>query len=88
VATRTITVNGEPWAVTPSGRVTQFVRDEFGVRFTRGTGPEAEHRIARYAPLGTRVPEFALAELTDAQLAELFHRSQPAWTSPELGYGR
>jgi hypothetical protein len=88
MATRTILVNGEPWTVTPSGRVTQFVRDEFGVRFTRGTGEGAEHRIARFAPLGTRVPELALAELTEAQLAELFHRSQPAWTSPELGYGR
>lgn len=88
MATRTILVNGEPWTVTPSGRVTQFVRDEFGVTFTRGTGPAAERRLARFAPLGPRIPEFALAELTDPQLAELFHRSQPAWTSPELGYGR
>ncbi len=88
MSARTILVGGVPWTVAPSGRVTQFVRDEFGVRFTRGTGPAAEHRMARFAPLGTRVPELALAELTDAQLAELFHRSQPASTSPELGYGR
>lgn len=88
MATRTISVNGATWDVAPSGRGTQFVRDEFGVTFVRGTGPDAERRVARFSPLGARVPELALAELSAAQLVELFHRSQPAWTSPELGYGR
>ena len=83
VAVRTILVDGKAWAVTPSGRVTQFVRDEFGVTFTHGAGAAPERRVARFAPLGARLPEFALAALTDAQLVELFHRSQPAWTSPD-----
>lgn len=29
----------------------------------------------------------SLAELTERQLQDLFRRSQPAWTSPESGYG-
>src|SRR5436853_232658 len=29
----------------------------------------------------------SLAELTEPQLLDLFHQSQPAWTSPEGGYG-
>ena len=85
---RSITVDGATWTVAPSGRVTQFVRDEFGVTFTRGTGAAAEHRVARFAPLGARIPELALAELADRELVQLFHRSQPAWTSPELEYRR
>lgn len=85
---RTITVNGAQWTAAPSGRVTQSTRDEFGVVFTHGSGPSAERRVARFAPLGARVPELALEELSDAELAELLHRSQPARTSPELGYGR
>lgn len=88
MAGRSITVDGATWAVAPSGRVTQFVRDEFGVTFTRGSDSSAERRMARFAPLGARVPELALAELTDRELVELFHRSQPAWTSPELEYRR
>ncbi len=29
----------------------------------------------------------SLTELTERQLLDLFHQSQPAWTSPEGGYG-
>ncbi|HJS46960.1 MAG TPA: hypothetical protein VJ773_03125 [Gemmatimonadales bacterium] len=88
MAARTIRVDGVEWAVAPTGRVTQFTRDEFGLAFTRGSGPEAERRVVRYAPRGSRIPEFALAELSEARLVEFLHRSQPAWTSPDLGYGR
>lgn len=86
--TRTIDVNGTTWKVTPTGHVTQFVRDEFTMLFTKGTGPDRVERVAKYAPLGARSRELSLAELTDAQLRELFARSQPSWTSPETGYRR
>ena len=45
---RTIDVDGSRWEVTPSGRVTQYVRDEFTLLFTRGTGPGREQRVTRY----------------------------------------
>lgn len=86
--TRTIDVKGTTWKVTPTGHVTQFVRDEFTMLFTKGTGPDRVERVAKYAPLGARSRELSLAELTDAQLRELFARSQPSWTSPETGYRR
>ena len=85
---RTIDVDGTTWQVTPSGRVTQFTRDEFTMLFTKGTGPDREVRVAKYAPLGARSRELSLAELTTAQLRELFTRSQPSWTSPDTGYRR
>ena len=86
--TRSIDVHGTTWKVTPTGHVTQFVRDEFTMLFTKGTGPDRVERVAKYAPLGARSRELSLAELTDAQLRELFARSQPSWTSPETGYRR
>ena len=85
---RTIDVDGSRWEVTPSGRVTQYVRDEFTLLFTRGTGPDRDERVAKYAPLGARSRELSLDEMSDAQLAELFRRSQPSWTSPDTGYRR
>ncbi|MGH7671308.1 MAG: hypothetical protein ACREMC_00275 [Gemmatimonadales bacterium] len=87
MARRTIAVDGETWEVSPSGRVTVYGRDEFGLVFQLGTGPQRKRRVTRYAPVGSRSPDRALAELTDRQLHELFRRSQPAWTSPEVAYG-
>lgn len=69
--------------MSPSGRVTVYDRDEFGLTFRKGSGPDAERRYVRYAPLGSRYWEASLAELTDAQLAALLHHSQPEWTSPD-----
>jgi len=86
--TRTIEVDGSTWAVTPSGRVTQYSRDEFTLLFTQGTGPDRIERVTKYAPLGARSRELSLDELSDGQLAELFRRSQPSWTSPDTGYRR
>ena len=85
---RIVTVNGEQWAVSPAGRITQYDKDEFTLRFTRlpaGAGPD---RVARYSPLGSKHRETSLAELSDAELVALFRVSQPSWTSPELGYRR
>ncbi len=83
---RVIEVDGERWTVSISGRITQYVKDEFGLVFARGSGSARERRVARYSPLGAKSPELALAALSDAELVALLARSQPAWTAPETGY--
>jgi predicted RNA-binding Zn ribbon-like protein len=83
---RSITINGNTWRVQPSGRITQYDRDEFGLVFVRGAGEAREMRVTRYSPQQTRSREASLAELTDEQLRELFAFSQPSTTSPEAGY--
>ena len=88
MARRTITVEGEHWEVYPSGRVTQYDRDEFGLVFEKGTGPDRIRRVTRYSPTGARRWDAALAQLSDYSLRELFRQSQPAWTSPEISYRR
>ncbi len=84
---RIITVDGEPWEVSPSGRVTVYGQDQFSLVFQLGTGPQRKRRFTRYAPVGSRSPEAALAELSERQLVELFRQSQPGWTAPEGAYG-
>jgi hypothetical protein len=83
---RVIEVDGERWTVSLSGRITQYLKDEFGLVFSRGSGLARERRVTRYSPLATKSPELALAALSDAELAALLGRSQPAWTAPETGY--
>ena len=83
---RVIEVGGERWTVSVSGRITQYVKDEFGLGFARGSGGAGERRVARYSPQNTKSPELALAALSDAELVALLSRSQPAWTAPETGY--
>ena len=98
---RTITVDGTRWNAYPSGFVTQYDRDEFGVLFVRADGSVAtgaprtadtavapEVRVARYSPHGSRFREAAFAELSEQRLVELFRQSQPGDTSPEAGYTR
>ncbi len=84
---RTIVVDGNTWKVYPAGRVTVYGRDEFGLVFELGTGPERKRRFTRYSPRGAQSTDAALAELTEPQLQDLFRRSQPAWTSPDGAYG-
>lgn len=86
--TRTITVEGRKWRVFPSGFVTQYDRDEFGLLFVAAGdgGSKREVRVTRYSPVGARSREQSLAELTDADLIRLFEQSQPSFTSPEAGY--
>jgi hypothetical protein len=83
-----IEVDGERWQVAVSGRSTQYNKDEFGLVFTRGTGPDREQRVVRYSPLGAKSRELSLASLSDRELADLLAVSQPSWTAPELGYRR
>ena len=83
---RTVTVNGRTWRVYPSGFVTQYEQDEFGLIFVSGTGDEREVRVTRYSPHGSRFREESLAEMSEADLARLLEHSQPSFTSPEAGY--
>ena len=85
---RRIEVDGDTWEVAASGRTTQYTKDEFGVVFTRGTGPDREQRVARYTPLGAKSRELSLAQLSDTELRDLLSHSQPSWTAPEMGYRR
>ena len=85
---KTIDVDGAAWEVYPSGRITQYDRDEFALVFVRGTGPQREVRVTRYSPQGIRSREESLAELSDAELKQLFEYSQPSFTSPEAGYAQ
>jgi hypothetical protein len=84
--TRTISADGREWRVFPSGYVTQYDHDEFGIMFITGTGPSREVRVTRYSPQGARSREQSLAELPDAELIRLLGQSQPSFTSPEAGY--
>jgi hypothetical protein len=87
MAKRIIEVDGRRWSVMASGRRTQYVKDEFGVVFT-SEDERREQRIARYSPLGAKSTESSLSALSDRELSDLLAWSQPAWTSPELGYRR
>jgi hypothetical protein len=87
VARRRLDVEGQPWEVFPSGRVTVYGQDQFGLMFQLGTGSERRRRYTRYAPTGSRHPDASLHELSERQLLELFRQSQPAWTAPESAYG-
>lgn len=84
--TRSISIDGKAWRVFPSGYVTQYEHDEFGLLFVAGTGGQREVRVTRYSPHGTRSREQALAELPDEEVRRLFAQSQPGETSPEAGY--
>jgi len=85
---RLIELNGERWSVSSTGRTTQYTRDEFSLVFTRLSGGAPERRVARYSPVGSKTRESSLAELSEEQLQDLLRRSQPSWTTPELGYLR
>jgi hypothetical protein len=84
--TRLLNAAGRTWRVFPSGRVTQYDRDEFALIFVTETAEKREVRVTRYSPQGVRSRELSLAEMQDADLARLFELSQPSDTSPEAGY--
>ncbi|HEY2377758.1 MAG TPA: hypothetical protein VGH98_17425 [Gemmatimonadaceae bacterium] len=86
--TRTIAAEGRTWRVIPSGRVTQYDRDEFALLFISSDGPNRTVRVTRYSPQGSRSREQSLAELTDTDLQRLLSQSQPSETSPEADYAR
>lgn len=84
---RVITVDGERWEISPSGHSTVYGKDQFGLVFQSGTGPDRKRRFTRFSPVGHRSPDAAFAELAEPQLYSLFRQSQPSWTSPESAYG-
>jgi hypothetical protein len=86
--TRTISADGKTWRVMPTGRVTQYDRDEFSLMFIAGAGADRVVRVTRYSPQGSRSREQSLAELSDVDLQRLFSQSQPSATSPEADYAR
>jgi hypothetical protein len=86
--TRTITADGVTWQVFPSGLITQYEHDEFGLVFVAGAGNQRVVRVTRYSPRGARSREQSLAELSDEELSALLAQSQPSFTSPEAGYSR
>lgn len=86
--TRRINIEGRTWQVYPSGYVTQYDADEFGLIYVHGVADEREVRLTRYSPGSSRSREQSLAELSDADLLRLFAESQPSNTSPEAGYSR
>jgi hypothetical protein len=83
---RSFDVDGQRWNVRPSGYITVYIQDEYSLIFSRNTGDQHEVRVTRYSPQGTRSREQSFAELSEAQLRELFEQSQPSFTSPEAGY--
>lgn len=83
---RKFTADGAEWTAWPTGWNTQYVRDEFGLLFVRGTGEDRERRVTRYSPTGARIRALSMGELTDAELRELLATSAPAAMSPETGY--
>jgi hypothetical protein len=84
--TRTIEVNGDRWEVFPSGYITQYDADEFGVLFVKGTLGARTVRVTRYSPQNPHSREDSLAALSDTDVRALFDQSQPSFTSPEAGY--
>ena len=52
--TRTISIDGKAWRVFPSGYITQYEHDEFGLLFISGADDAREVRVTRYSPHGTR----------------------------------
>ena len=63
---RILGVDGQRWAVSPAGRVTQYEKDEFALRFVRQPAGSAPDRIVRYSPLGSKNRENSLSALSDA----------------------
>lgn len=83
---RRIHIDGREWQVYPSGFLTPYVGDEFGLIFVAGAGDAREVRVTRYSPTATRSREQSLAELDAQALLALFRTSQPSARSPEAGY--
>jgi hypothetical protein len=85
---RTIAALGATWRVYPSGYVTQYDEDEYGLFFVKGEGDTREVRVTRYSPPRSRARAQSFTELSDDKLREYLQQSQPSFTSPEAGYRR
>ena len=86
---RLLVIDGREWQVYPSGFLTQYMADEFGLIFVHGRDASREVRVTRYSPVAmtsSTAREQSLASLDDAELTLLFRTSQPGARSPEAGY--
>jgi len=83
---RRISIDGREWHVYPSGFLTPYTGDEFGLIFVTGKGDARVVRVTRYSPTESRSREQSLVELDDLALRSLFATSQPSDRSPEAGY--
>src|SRR2546426_11082894 len=63
---RTIVVDSEIWKVYPTGRITVYGKDEFGLLFELGTGPERRRQPKLILPIngdaarGINLPDLAV----------------------------
>ncbi|MEO5800337.1 MAG: hypothetical protein ABIZ70_06075 [Gemmatimonadales bacterium] len=87
MARKIVDADGATWEVAPTGRHTQYGSDELSLEFRRTMGGIPEHRFARFSPQGAKSAEMALEEISDRALVTLLGTAQPAWTSPDAGYG-
>jgi hypothetical protein len=83
---RRISIDGREWQVYPSGFLTPYTGDEFGLIFVAGKGDARDVRVTRYSPVVSRSREQSLVEMDDVALRALFAASQPSDRSPEAGY--
>jgi len=86
---RRIRIDGREWQVYPSGFLTQYAGDEFGLIFVHAMGAEREVRVTRYSPVASAHGtgrEASLALMDDDELVALYRTSQPGARSPEAGY--
>src|SRR5213080_3049947 len=69
-----VVVDGGTWEVSPSGRVTVYGRDQFGIVFQQGTGPERRRRFTRFAPVDLHCHSTASdGEYPPAEVAQRAH---------------
>jgi hypothetical protein len=83
---RTFLYDGIRWSASPSGFMTQYVGDEFGVVFQRVDDSRTDVRFSRYSPAGSRSREASFTALSDAALVRLLLASQSSVRAPEGGY--
>src|SRR5947209_15369041 len=77
MARPTVVVDGSIWKVYPTGRITVYGKDEFGLLFELGTGPERKRRFPNRSPRGRR------------PRADTAHSERSAsWTRPRVSLSR
>ena len=79
---------GRTWEVALAGRTTQYARDAIVLQFRRLDDAGDERRYVRFSPGGSKAPERAYEQASEALLRRLLDSSQPRWTAPAGGYRR
>jgi len=79
MARPTIVVDSSIWKVYPTGRMTVYGKDELGLLFELGTGPERKRRFTRYSPLGSK-------DAAPRGVSRVGHRDATRTPAPVLVY--